>query len=57
MKKEENLRLLTGKLSLVMVQDVEIYHYHLDRLGTSRELINETGKLFWKAAIKLTVML
>jgi len=35
-----------------MVQDDEIYHYHLDHLGTPRELTNTEGKIVWKAHYK-----
>ena len=35
-----------------MVQDGEIYHYHLDHLGTPRELSNQQGKIIWKARYK-----
>lgn len=37
---------------IAMVQDGEIYHYHLDHLGTPRELTNQQGKLVWKARYK-----
>ncbi len=37
---------------LAQVQDDEIYHYHLDHLGTPRELTNEAGKIVWKAKYK-----
>ena len=37
---------------LAMVQDGEIYHYHLDHLGTPRELTSQQGKLVWKARYK-----
>ncbi|RYY76051.1 MAG: RHS repeat protein [Gammaproteobacteria bacterium] len=37
---------------IAMVQDGEIYHYHLDHLGTPRELTNEQGKVVWKAQYK-----
>ncbi len=32
-----------------MVQDGEVYHYHLDHLGTPQELSNSEGKIVWKA--------
>jgi len=35
-----------------MVQDDEIYHYHLDHLGTPRELTNQQGNIVWKAQYK-----
>ncbi len=34
---------------LAMVQDGEVYHYHLDHLGTPQELSNQHGKIVWKA--------
>lgn len=34
---------------LAQVQDEQIYHYHLDHLGTPKELTNEAGKIVWKA--------
>ncbi len=34
---------------VALVQDGEIYHYHLDHLGTPRELTNATGDIVWKA--------
>lgn len=37
---------------VAMVQDGEIYHYHLDHLGTPRELTNQEGKIVWKARYK-----
>ena len=37
---------------VAMVQDDEIYHYHLDHLGTPRELTNTQGKIVWKAHYK-----
>ena len=37
---------------IAMVQDGEIYHYHLDHLGTPRELSNQQGKIIWKARYK-----
>jgi len=30
------------------VQDGDIYHYHLDHLGTPRELTSEAGEIVWK---------
>ena len=35
-----------------MVQDGEIYHYHLDHLSTPRELTNQQGNIVWKARYK-----
>lgn len=37
---------------LAMVQDGEIYHYHLDHLGTPKELSDQQGKIVWKAQYK-----
>ncbi len=37
---------------LAQVQDDKVYHYHLDHLGTPRELTNEQGKIVWKAKYK-----
>lgn len=37
---------------IAMVQDGEIYHYHLDHLGTPRELTNQQGSIVWKAQYK-----
>lgn len=37
---------------LAQVQDDKVYHYHLDHLGTPRELTNEQGKIVWKAQYK-----
>lgn len=37
---------------VAMVQDSEIYHYHLDHLGTPRELTNQQGAIVWKARYK-----
>ena len=37
---------------LAMAQDGEIYHYHLDHLGTPRELTNQQGSIVWKARYK-----
>ena len=37
---------------VAMVQDDEIYHYHLDHLGTPRELTNQRGNVVWKAQYK-----
>jgi RHS repeat-associated protein len=37
---------------LAQVQDDKVYHYHLDHLGTPRELTNDEGKIVWKAKYK-----
>ena len=37
---------------LAIVQDSEIYHYHLDHLGTPQEITNSRGKLAWSASFK-----
>jgi len=37
---------------LALVQDEEVYHYHLDHLGTPRELTNQGGHIVWKARYK-----
>ncbi|WNO11135.1 RHS repeat-associated core domain-containing protein [Teredinibacter sp. KSP-S5-2] len=37
---------------VAMVQDGEVYHYHLDHLGTPQELSNAKGKIVWKARYK-----
>lgn len=37
---------------LAVVQDNEIYHYHLDHLGTPQEITNSRGKLAWSASFK-----
>lgn len=33
---------------LALIQDDQIYHYHLDHLGTPRELSNAQGRIVWK---------
>jgi len=33
---------------VALVQDNEVYHYHLDHLGTPRELTNNKGDIVWK---------
>ena len=33
---------------VALVQDGDIYHYHLDHLGTPRELTSEAGEIVWK---------
>ncbi|HTF97301.1 MAG TPA: RHS repeat-associated core domain-containing protein [Cellvibrio sp.] len=37
---------------LAIVQDSEVYHYHLDHLGTPQEITNSRGKLAWSASFK-----
>lgn len=37
---------------LALVQDDNVYHYHLDHLGTPRELTNQGGQVVWKARYK-----
>jgi len=37
---------------VALVQDEQIYHYHLDHLGTPRELTNEQGKIVWRVKYK-----
>ena len=37
---------------MALVQDNEVYHYHLDHLGTPRELTNNKGDIVWKARYK-----
>lgn len=37
---------------LAVVQDQEIFHYHLDHLGTPQEITNAHGKLAWSASFK-----
>lgn len=37
---------------LALVQDEKIYHYHVDQIGTPRELTNEQGEIVWKARYK-----
>jgi RHS repeat-associated protein len=37
---------------LAQVQDDQVFHYHLDHLGTPRELTNDEGKIVWKAKYK-----
>ncbi|MEW5755123.1 MAG: RHS repeat-associated core domain-containing protein [Pseudomonadota bacterium] len=37
---------------LAQIENGTVYHYHLDHLGTPRELTNETGKIVWKARYK-----
>ncbi|VAW62070.1 Rhs-family protein [hydrothermal vent metagenome] len=34
---------------VALIQDDEVYHYHLDHLGTPRELTNNDGDIVWKA--------
>ncbi len=37
---------------MALVQDDQIYHYHLDHLGTLRELTDEQGKIVWRVKYK-----
>ncbi|WP_096086538.1 RHS repeat-associated core domain-containing protein [Agaribacterium haliotis] len=37
---------------LAMIKDGQAYHYHLDQLGTPRELSDERGSIVWKARYK-----
>ncbi|HED35314.1 MAG TPA: hypothetical protein ENJ08_14050, partial [Gammaproteobacteria bacterium] len=37
---------------VALIQDGEVYHYHLDHLGTPRELTNNEGSIVWKARYK-----
>ncbi len=37
---------------VALVQDEQIYHYHLDHLGTPRELTNDEGQIVWKVRYK-----
>lgn len=37
---------------LALLQDEKIYHYHLDHLGTPRELTNQQGNVVWKVKYK-----
>ena len=37
-------------LPVAMLQDDETYHYHVDQLGTPKELTNEQGKIVWQAS-------
>jgi len=37
---------------VALKQDDQIYHYHLDHLGTPRELTSTEGKIVWKARYK-----
>jgi len=37
---------------VALVQDNEVYHYHLDHLGTPRELTNDAGDIVWKVRYK-----
>ncbi len=37
---------------VALVQDEQIYHYHLDHLGTPRELTNNAGDIVWKVRYK-----
>ncbi|VAW87382.1 Rhs-family protein, partial [hydrothermal vent metagenome] len=37
---------------VALVQDEQIYHYHLDHLGTPRELTNAQVKIVWRVKYK-----
>ncbi|MCP3852207.1 MAG: RHS repeat protein, partial [Gammaproteobacteria bacterium] len=37
---------------LAVVQDTEIYHYHLDHLGTPQEITRHNGELAWSVQYK-----
>lgn len=37
---------------IAFVQDKQIYHYHLDHLGTPQEITNSKGKLVWAASYR-----
>lgn len=37
---------------LAVAQNDSIYHYHLDHLGTPKELTDERGRIVWKARYK-----
>ena len=37
---------------IAQVHNGKVYHYHLDHLGTPRELTNSEGKIVWKAKYK-----
>ncbi|VAW70167.1 Rhs-family protein [hydrothermal vent metagenome] len=37
---------------VALIQDDEVYHYHLDHLGTPRELTNDAGEIVWKVRYK-----
>ncbi len=37
---------------LAQIENGTVYHYHLDHLGTPRELTDDTGKIVWKARYK-----
>jgi len=37
---------------VAQIQDEQIYHYHLDHLGTPQELTNIDGKVVWKVRYK-----
>jgi len=37
---------------VALIQDGEVYHYHLDHLGTPRELTNQQGEIVWKVRYK-----
>ncbi|WP_370981204.1 RHS repeat-associated core domain-containing protein [Agaribacterium sp. ZY112] len=37
---------------LAQIQDGEIYHYHLDHLGTPQEMTDNTGQIVWSSSYK-----
>lgn len=37
---------------LAQIQDGTIYHYHVDHLGTPKELTDREGRIVWKARYK-----
>ncbi|VUD41495.1 Putative deoxyribonuclease RhsC [Thalassocella blandensis] len=37
---------------VAMVENENVYHYHLDHLGTPKELSDDQGKVVWKARYK-----
>ena len=37
---------------LALVQDKNVYHYHLDHLGTPQEITDSTGKLVWAVSYR-----
>ena len=37
---------------VAMVENEKVYHYHLDHLGTPKELSDDDGKVVWKARYK-----
>ncbi|ABC30513.1 Rhs family protein [Hahella chejuensis KCTC 2396] len=37
---------------LAFIQDKQVYHYHLDHLGTPQEMTNAEGEVVWSARYK-----